>query len=486
MNHLRHLTYLFLVLCLLCLGVFAQETTVEIWDSETGLYVSQEVTLVSLTCDGAPLETDMPAILLDGRTMVPVRIVSENLGGSVSWQEDAQMVIIQQEDTTIQLTIGQPDAWVDGYTVPLYDGVAPVLAKIESGGRTMVPLRFVSEQLGAEIGWDEATYTASIATNKATSGEVGLPVYDGETISLSMSGDCQVFTLDLGDRVVLDFAGGVLQGSSFGQLDLEHPAISAVRYNQYDQGHEGYSRVARVVLDMKEGYAMGDLSLIESDGQYQIVLGDDFEELPQEELVEPEEEDADVPTDEPDITLRPSVMIDPGHGGTEVSATHFGVDEKTVTLPIGLAVGAILEEAGLDVHYTRTEDVKVSLAERVELANDADVDIFVSIHANAYPYNADITGIETFYVYDGENSAVLARFVQNNLIKTTEANNRGTKEAGYYVLMHTLMPAILVETGFLTNEAECQLLDTPEYQQLLAQAIAQGVLDYFTAIPVGG
>lgn len=469
------------ILCLICLVLMgltitalgAEAITASILNPDSGLYEDYDTTTVGLECDGEILESDMPAILLDGRTMVPVRIISEKLGCAVSWDNDAQMVTIETADTTILLTIGDPMASVNGEAVALYDGVAPVLVNIDGGGRTMVPLRFISEQLKAEVDWDDESQTAIIATYKPYTADINLPVTVEDSLFIGATGDWTPRIFELSDRVVIDFPGGLFVSGVSGRLDLENnPAIVSVRYNQYDNDYEDFARVVRVVLDMAPGCDLTNLEILQDETGVTVVVGT-LPEVDEDMAVEPDVDTEVAP--EPEFT----VMLDPGHGGTEVSATHFGVDEKTVTLPIALKVGELLEAAGIGVSYTRTEDVKVSLQERVDMANTADTDIYVSIHANAYPQNSAVVGIETFYLYDGDQGKTLAQSIQSAIVASTGANNRGAKEAGYYVIKNTIMPAVLVETGFLTNEAECMKLTTDAYQWQLAEGIAQGIFNYF-------
>ncbi|MFI3312992.1 MAG: N-acetylmuramoyl-L-alanine amidase [Eubacteriales bacterium] len=477
-NCFRRLALLLMILLAVSTVAFATMTTY-ILDATTGGYVAYDTVSVGLVCDDQPLETDMPAILLDDRTMVPVRVISEQLGCSVIWNQESLTVTIQDGDTSIDLTIGNPVAMVNMVETPLYDGVAPILVQIDGGGRTMVPLRFISEQLGADVDWNQDTQTAIISTNKDSQGAVALPVTVDGHVFLATTLIPTVF--ELAGRVVLDFPGGLLEGGTLGALTLEdHPAITSIRYNQYDNGYDGYDRVARVVLDMVEGCDLASLVITQDETGITIALAESVPEevVPEEEIPEELPEEEEIPPEvEPEPLLH--VMLDAGHGGTEVSATHFGVDEKTVTLPIALMTGELLEAAGIAVSYTRTEDVKVTLQERVDMANDSDVDIFVSIHANAFPANSDIVGAETYYLYQGEGAKVLAQAVQDGLIDATGANNRGIKEAGYYVITHTLMPSILTEVGFLTNEAECMKLASEDYQRQIAEGIAQGILHYF-------
>jgi N-acetylmuramoyl-L-alanine amidase/murein DD-endopeptidase MepM/ murein hydrolase activator NlpD len=185
-----------------------------------------------------------------------------------------------------------------------------------------------------------------------------------------------------------------------------------------------------------------------------------------------------------------SIVIDPGHGGVDGGATAFGRVEKLVTLPIGLDLDALLRGAGARVVLTRSDDRYVSLAARSAIANAAGATVFVSIHANALS-DPSYAGVTTFYGPSSgfvtgvtrspglvAASRTLAEDVQAAIQGRTGAINRGVQAADYYVLGNARMPAILVETGFITNPAEGQRLVNPAYQQSLAAGIADGLAQY--------
>ena len=180
--------------------------------------------------------------------------------------------------------------------------------------------------------------------------------------------------------------------------------------------------------------------------------------------------------------LPPLVVLDAGHGGTDIGAPYFGLYEKDLTLPITLETGALLEAAGYRVEYTRREDATVSLAARAEQANTQQADIFVSIHANAFAQKPEVSGLETYYLVDGVRAKVLAESIHRAVLDATGANDRGLRTANFYVLRNTTMPAVLVETGYMSNEAECAQLASVEYQRLLAGGIAAGIAAYLGPI----
>ncbi|MDI9519308.1 MAG: N-acetylmuramoyl-L-alanine amidase [Bacillota bacterium] len=180
-----------------------------------------------------------------------------------------------------------------------------------------------------------------------------------------------------------------------------------------------------------------------------------------------------------------TIMIDAGHGGYDPGAIgQLGTKEKDVVLPISLKVGYLLQYNNIDVLYTRTSDnvpwpsdLKKNLKYRTDMANDAKVDYFISIHTNASE-NLSANGTETFIVGFGGEAEKLAKAVQNELINTIKLRNRGIKKDNLHVLRETNMPAILVELAFISNLIEEKLLQNDEFQEKCAIAIAKGICKY--------
>jgi N-acetylmuramoyl-L-alanine amidase len=170
------------------------------------------------------------------------------------------------------------------------------------------------------------------------------------------------------------------------------------------------------------------------------------------------------------------VVIDPGHGGRDVGAVGNGIYEKNVVLPIALQLGRALQQLGYSVVYTRTNDVELDLEPRVQMADNVKGDVFVSIHANSLATRAaEVSGIETYHSRGSTLGQQLASAVHQQIIAATGAVDRGVRGSGFYVVRNTSMPAILVETGFVTNPQEAAKLNNPAYQENIAAAIARGV-----------
>ena len=223
-----------------------------------------------------------------------------------------------------------------------------------------------------------------------------------------------------------------------------------------------------------------------------------------------------------------TLVIDPGHGGTDPGALGRKAKEKDVNLSVSKALAEMIEEEFPDVKiiFTRKTDVQGPLIRRAEIANKAKADLFISIHTNASK-SRSARGCETFTLGSGssaeaknaamyENEAILlednfketykgfdprstesyiifelirshdieksincAEAIQKKMVGRSKLPNRGVSNAGFLVLHQTAMPSILVELGFITNAAEEQFLASTSGQQSLTKGIFEGFSAYY-------
>jgi N-acetylmuramoyl-L-alanine amidase len=182
------------------------------------------------------------------------------------------------------------------------------------------------------------------------------------------------------------------------------------------------------------------------------------------------------------------IILDPGHGGHDVGTQSISTpryQEKSLNLITAQFVKRFLQQLGYQVFMTREEDVFVSLDKRAQLANERMPTLFVSIHYNSAP-SAEAKGVEVFFYPSKDNkerllkSKRLAQAVLRHVIEQTGAKSRGVKQANYAVIRETHMPAILIEGGFVTNEAELQKLKDPVYLKSLAWGIVCGIEEYLS------
>ena len=214
-----------------------------------------------------------------------------------------------------------------------------------------------------------------------------------------------------------------------------------------------------------------------------------------------------------------TIVIDPGHGGKDPGAMgKYGLKEKNLVLDIAKVLKKELEANGIKVILTRDRDVFVPLGKRADIANKAEADFFVSIHANAFR-SERIKGFEIYCLSEAtdDHARALAasenaslEYEEGSFYKPTECidvwglvldenhresrelaqsicytvsrklavKSRGVKGARFYVLKGACMPSVLVEVGFVSNASDASSLDSPYYRKKLAESIADGVLSY--------
>lgn len=183
------------------------------------------------------------------------------------------------------------------------------------------------------------------------------------------------------------------------------------------------------------------------------------------------------------------ITIDPGHGGSDSGAVGpNGYTEKEGAFAISQKVASILNQSGAKVVMTRDSDVDVygpnasarnELQARVDVGNNANSDIFVSIHCNAF-VNPAANGTQTFYYGSSYQGQRLAQSIQEKMIEANGLRDRGISTCNFYVVKHSYMPAVLIETAFITNYDEEALLSDDEWQTTMAKAIAEGINEYFS------
>lgn len=184
-----------------------------------------------------------------------------------------------------------------------------------------------------------------------------------------------------------------------------------------------------------------------------------------------------------EYTVQPrglTVVLDPGHGGGQPGCVIGDLEEKDIAMSITQQLKGELELLGFDVVLTRSTDADVGLSERARIANETEGDCFVSIHCNSYEDDS-VSGLECYY-FRSEAGEQLAELIS----KATDESNidtREVKEGNFQVLRETVMPSVLIEVGYMTNPEELASLVSQSYQQTLAQAIAEGIVEMMEGQP---
>lgn len=496
------------LLLAVCLPAFAEGPagTVEIQyhDETMGAYgPAVQSDKVNVLLNGEVMELDVPAVIrtvegVDGRTLIPVRPIAEALGAKVVWIGENRQVLVSRGSDTIVLTLGSSAAVVNGERVELPGAVPPCVAMVDGAERTLVPLRFVSEQLHAQVDWENDTFTALVTAEvpaqpsptpeptpaPTPTRPVGQPkgyllrmVADDKagSITLYLNQTPRYKVVDLGDKIAIDLLGFGIGSGQDGSLKTEDPVIKSLRWAEH--GTDLYpeeGRVTRVVLDLTPGCTYENNVKIMGDPNLLAVVV----------TMKPPEGELKVP--ERDENWDPkafTVVLDAGHGGSASGAVYEEVQEKNITLPITLRAAQLLREKGYNVVLTRDSDVYMDLYDRAGIANAVEGDVFVSIHANASSSNAGFQGTFTYSYPKSMAGEKLAGYIQKAVVDAAASIDRGLLTNDYVVLRETIMPAALLETGFMSCHEELAKLVQPEYQEKLAQGVAKGVENYLATLP---
>lgn len=326
-------------------------------------------------------------------------------------------------------------------------------------------------------------------------------------------------------RYIIDIVGGTLSQTKV----LEHSSIQKIRLAQYDV------KTLRVVIEHNQAIALKPIARGQS-VYIDLSLSANKEIPPVSMPVQPAvvKEPPLIATLPPLVNVTPRdrskkvIVIDPGHGGKDSGAVGNGHMEKEIVLQVSLQLAEQLRAMGYTVHMTRTNDVFIELKDRTKFANDKLADLFLSVHANAIPKGSDANaayGIETYYLSPGrseramrvaalENSEDMSEMgaygklsflnvlnsekiiasnklaidiqkgVLNNLRKLyPNVKDNGAREAPFWVLVGAQMPAILLETGYISNPEESSRIADPKYQKWMVEGMVDGIKHYFANNP---
>ncbi|NGM84277.1 AMIN domain-containing protein [Paenibacillus sp. 7124] len=431
---------------------------------------------IRLYLDNQLLQPEVPPRLVGNTTMVPLRVVSEELGAKVSWNQADKQITVKKDELVLQLYINKTKAFVNGDSYLLE--TAPLLVK----GNTLIPVRFVSENLGLKVIWDKSTRSVSLINIGEVSGSGNLPdkasspspADDGTNGNLPVvnriersedglkiaaeGGSIKPGISNLSDpeRLVIDVPGATLDqmmnGENMvqnGEIPVEDSYINKIRYNLFQGNPSG----VRITIDLKQKV---QYNLLESQelGEWTLQLS---------------------PMDTGTKQYR--VVLDAGHGGTDPGNTSVGGRfEKEFNLAIVLKLAKVLEEdPNISVFLTRQDDTAVKRADRATFANNLKADIFISIHGNSYTRQS-ASGTETFYTRD--DSKELADVLHRYIVPATGFIDRNVRKSNFQVTRETVMPAVLCEIGFMSNPQEERTMWDEQFQLRVSEAIAAGIKEY--------
>lgn len=369
----------------------------------------KNVATANVEVNGFNLASDYAPYVDRNRTFVPIRELTELMGADVKWDQGTKSVRIKLRDQDVKLKINSSVVYVNNKKMQMDKASTPRLTEyVHQNGdcKTMVPLRFLSENLGFDVQWNNAKRVASISN-------------------------------------------GIVQAPKEEAKPIEKPASQAKEVPEKSKP----APVEKPKDATEENRAAA--------------------ELPHR---------AEKPK-----SGKPTVVIDAGHGGKDSGAVGVdGTKEKELALDTARRVESLLTERGYQVIMTRSRDEYIQLAERAKVANNAKADIFLSIHFNSAGSDK-AKGIEVLYASENNVSRKkeagdqrrLADEVLKCILKETGLNNRGIKNRPELaVLRLTDMNAALVEGGFMSNPDEMDTIKTDAYLDKLARGIVNGIVNF--------
>jgi len=354
--------------------------------------------------------------------------------------------------------------------------VTRVVIPTVPGVSIVAPSSVPARELAFELGLQEVAAPAQGFPRQKVTGMQVEPMASGQRIVLQFSGPVQYEwrrLLPPDNRFFLDIPQTVLVGPRQ-DVQVGGEFLRSVRISQFEVEPQP---VTRVVVDLERA------------AEARLTVGESLDSL----VLEIRHQ-----TIEPSMAMLKGygttsfpaaggvVCLDPGHGGSDPGAVNpkLGLTEKEVTLDLCLRLARLLRSRGWNVVMTRDDDRDVSwagssareeLGARVRIANDLGADVLISVHCNAAA-NPSVGGTSV-HVYKGSDH-VLAQELHPSLAGASGRSDRGIQKDRFYVLAHSTMPAVLVETAFISNQEEGRLLGTPEYRQRLAEALAEGLGRY--------
>ena len=461
-----------------------------------------------------------------GAVYLDAKRVGELYDGQVYWYPVSGRVQLSVRGRTLQFVVESDKAQAGDHELKLPQAV------LLRASRAFIPLDFLagddfSRWSGHETKFDERTKTL-VVERKGTVGSPKAFSYKGFTrVSVELAAGASWRASAKGSSVaeiVVDY--GVADGDDFARLDdgvvdsyalKQESRLARLTVRFAEKGLKWRSReLAEPRRAVIEVYAPG-VEMSDDGPPAQAALA----------AVTSEAKSADKPRAEmraaepASMRKRRLVVVDAGHGGKDPGATgRRGTREKDVTLAAALQLVKVLKERGdFEVVLTREDDTFVPLSERSQLANDREADLFVSLHCNAAG-NKRETGFEVYSVsekasdpeaerlaaaenasleLEGKNpedenakmillamtktemineSAAFAELAVRSLAKRVDIENRGAKQAGFYVLRGTHAPAILVEMAYLTHAEDEARLSSRRFRGKMAEGVAAGIAAY--------
>ncbi len=186
----------------------------------------------------------------------------------------------------------------------------------------------------------------------------------------------------------------------------------------------------------------------------------------------------------PDVTSNENlykVLIDISHGGKDPGAVNQGVKEKDLAFEYAMILKEELIKANVNVLLSRSDDEHVTLQKRIDTANNEKVNLVLSLHFNTSA-EPETNGFESYYKSDSEKSLIIDRLIHTKISSYNLISDNGSNSGNYSILKRSTAPGVLLELGYLSNQAELELLKKSETKNEYAKMLSEAIVEYFKAI----
>lgn len=535
---MKRIAVIMAILCCFLFGAKASAAMILEYDGGVHNYTGS---VFSLSVNGKNLTNlPLAPIIFKNRALVPVREVFEALGATVLYEGETKKITVTYKGKKSVIWIGSEDAEIDGERVKIPEGVTPkLIAKWGESAKTMVPVRFVSDSIGLIVDFDVSEGMIIINEKEAekppeNSGSGGqITMADNKITDISATEKDGVVTVKVkADENITKMSSPAVTPGGVLYVDVDNLGYKVSNKQQINLGavlavrlglHENNS--VRIAIDTAEMDSY-DVSVSGNTITFKIAK-EDGEIIPEpvtDDGPKDDEPKDDEPKEEQQQNTRPKpselsggkiyVVLDAGHGGMdpgaigklmteeELAVYHEALEstepiidtlsagtgetqkEKDIALSVVKKVKDRLEQQGVDVILTRSGDTYPTLDERPALANSRGAAMFLSIHLNStvMPVTA-AQGIEIYYSDSnngkeyGISSKEMASIILKKAVKSANTQSRGVKARNLLVTRKSYMPSNLIELGFMNNPDELAKLITDEYQNEIADGIAEGILE---------
>ena len=472
-----------------------------IYDGKEHFYSNKPI---GLYIDGQEIVTKvMPPIQLNGSVLVPAKEVFSTLGAEVEWRSSEKSIYVHNNETLIVLKMNSSEAWVNGETKYLNMPAKLINDKV------MIPLRFIGESLGYTVKWvqeSSSVYILSQEEDWSSTSEVNNNIQNtipsiegsntGQNIDITNQEQEDKDIPQISDLIQDTNLSTSLENGCLSYLGLSNSlilnGIEGLQPSQITYEENPYTK--QIVVDLNSDYSQylqegnyafqeGSIKQVNISHQIGTTRLTLTTSTIQALSISQNNDSIILQAVKPSDKYGKIVVLDAGHGAHDSGATYNGIKEKDLNLAISQELAHLLEaDPEIKVYTTREDDTFLELMERVEVSNQIDPDLFISIHINSAPQTASASGTETYYtVASDTRNKTFATMVQKALVNEFGTKNRGVKTNTFIVTKYTNAPAILIEIGFITNEADRAMMTSSDFTSRYAQTVYRCILEYYAA-----